>query len=154
MQLFLDCDGVLANFVKGATNLLGKHPTEFENEFGEAEMWNRIEANHDFFGNLEPMPDAYELFGAVKHLRPIILTGRPRGEWAIEQKLKFRDKWFPGTEMIVCRSRDKIKHAKPGDVIVDDWKKWQHLWEEGGGVWVLHTSAQNSIKELKNLGVI
>lgn len=154
MQLFLDCDGVLANFVKGATNLLGMHPSEFEKLYGEAEMWNRIEACHDFFGNLEPLPDSYELFDAVKHLDPVILTGRPRGEWAIEQKLKFRDKYYPGTEMIVCRSRDKIKYAKPGDVIVDDWKKYQHLWVEGGGIWVMHTSAKDSIRQLKKLGVI
>jgi len=100
------------------------------------------------------LPDAYELFNAVKHLNPVILTGRPRGEWAVEQKLKFRDKYFPETEMIVCRSKDKIKYAKPGDVIVDDWTKWQHVWEKGGGIWVLHTSAANSIAKLKELGVI
>ena len=154
MQLFLDCDGVLADFVGGATKLLGMHPNEFEDRFGEAEMWNRIEQKHDFFGTLEPLPDAYELFNAVKHLNPVILTGRPRGEWAVEQKLKFRDKYFPETEMIVCRSKDKIKYAKPGDVIVDDWTKWQHVWEKGGGIWVLHTSAANSIAKLKELGVI
>ena len=154
MQLFLDCDGVLANFVQGATNLLGMHPSVFEDKYGEAEMWNRIEAYHDFFGELEPLPDSYELFDAVKHLNPVILTGRPRGEWAIEQKLKFRDKYYPGTEMIVCRSRDKIKYAKPGDVIVDDWKKWQHLWERGGGIWVLHKNAKDSIRQLKDIGVI
>lgn len=154
MQLFLDCDGVLADFVGGATELLGMHPTEFEDTYSEAEMWNRIEQNHGFFGNLKPLPDAYELFDAVKHLNPIILTGRPRGEWAIEQKLLFRDKYFPGTEMIVCRSKDKIKHAKPGDVIVDDFVKWQHIWEAGGGIWVLHKSAKESIQKLKELGVL
>ena len=56
--------------------------------------------------------------------------------------------------MIVCRSKDKIKFAKPGDVIVDDWTKWQHVWEKGGGIWVLHTSAANSIAKLKELGVL
>jgi beta-phosphoglucomutase-like phosphatase (HAD superfamily) len=154
MQLFLDCDGVLADFVRGATKLLGMPPDEFEARFGEAEMWKRIEQKHDFFGSLEPMPDAFELFNAVKHLNPIILTGRPRGKWATEQKLKFRDKYFPDTEMIVCLSRDKIKYAKPGDVIVDDFMKWRHLWEKGGGLWVLHTSAATSIQELKELGVL
>jgi hypothetical protein len=154
MQLFLDCDGVLADFVKGATNILGMHPSEFEDQYGEAEMWNRIEAKQDFFGTLEPMQDSYELFDAVKHLNPIILTGRPRGEWAIEQKLKFRDKYYPETEMIVCRSADKIKYAKAGDVIVDDWYKYKHLWVNGGGIWVMHTSAKDSIRQLKELGVI
>lgn len=154
MQLFLDCDGVLADFVGGCQKLLGMYPSEFEKTYGEAEMWNRIESYHDFFGTLEPLSDSYELFDAVKHLNPIILTGRPRGEWAIEQKLLFRDKYYPGTEMIVCRSADKIKYAKPGDVIVDDWYKYQHIWVNGGGIWVMHTSAKDSIRQLKDLGVL
>jgi hypothetical protein len=154
MQLFLDCDGVLADFVGGATKVLGMHPNEFEKKYGEAKMWNIIEDHHDFFGNLEPLSDSYELFDAVKHLAPIILTGRPRGEWAVEQKLLFRDKYYPGTPMIVCRSQDKIKYAEPGDVIVDDWHKYKHLWVNGGGIWVMHTSAKDSIRQLKELGVI
>jgi hypothetical protein len=154
MQLFLDCDGVLADFVGGATKVLGMHPTDFENKYGEAKMWDIIEDYHDFFGTLEPMQDSYELFDAVKHLAPIILTGRPRGEWAIDQKLLFRDKYYPGTPMIVCRSADKIKYADPGDVIVDDWEKYRHLWIKGGGIWVMHTSAKDSIRQLKELGVI
>ena len=154
MQLFLDCDGVLADFVGGATKVLGMHPNEFENTYGEAEMWNIIESHHDFFGNLEPLLDSYELFNAVKHLDPIILTGRPRGEWAVGQKYRFRDKYYPNTDMIVCRSADKINHANPGDVIVDDWKKYQHIWVNGGGIWVMHTSAKDSIRQLKELGVI
>jgi hypothetical protein len=153
-QLFLDCDGVLADFVSGATKTLGVHPDEYEKMFGEEAMWTCIENNHNFFGTLEPMPDAYELFNAVSHLNPIILTGRPQGEWSIDQKFEFRDKYFPGTPMIVCRSRDKIKHAKPGDVIVDDFVKWQHIWENGGGIWVLHTSAKESIEKLKKIGVL
>lgn len=153
-QLFLDCDGVLADFVSGATKVLGVHPDEYEKMFGEDAMWTCIEQTHNFFGTLEPMPDAFELFDAVSHLNPIILTGRPRGEWSIRQKFLFRDKYFPDTEMIICRSKDKIKHAKPGDIIVDDFVKWQHVWEKGGGIWVLHTSAKESIEKLKNLGVL
>lgn len=154
MQLFLDCDGVLADFEQGCMDVLGSLPTPFEEHWGEDLMWHQLENTPDFFTNLNPMTDAFDLVDAVKHLNPIILTGRPRGIWAEEQKLKWRDKYFPELEMIVCRSRDKKKYAKPGDVIVDDWKKWRHLWVEAGGIWVLHTSAQNSIYELKELGVI
>jgi len=153
-QLFLDCDGVLANFDKRAREILGMVPREFEDREGEQKFWDTLYDTTDFFYSLEPMPDAYDLVNAVKHLKPVILTGRPRGEWSVDQKLRWRDKYFPDLEMIVCRSRDKIKHAKPGDVIVDDWEKWQPVWEKGGGVWILHTSAENSIRELKKMGMI
>jgi hypothetical protein len=154
MQLFLDCDGVLANFNKRAIEICGEHPREFEDRVGEQKFWDKIYETPDFFYSLDPMPDAYDLVGAVKHLNPIILTGRPRGDWSVDQKLRWRDKYFPDLEMIVCKSRDKIKHAKPGDVIVDDWLKWRQIWVDGGGIWVTHTSAENSIRELKTIGVL
>lgn len=157
MQLFLDCDGVLANFDKRAREIVGMNPREFEDLSGADVLWDRIFGTSDFFYSLEPMPDAHELVEAVKHLNPIILTGAPekgRGLLAQHQKLRWRDKHFPDLEMIVCPSRNKIKYAKPGDVIVDDWEKWKHIWVQGGGVWVLHTSARNSIEELEALGVL
>ena len=154
MQLFLDCDGVLANFNKRAIQICGMEPRQFEDKVGEKKFWDMIYGTPDFFLSLEPMPDAYDLVNAVRHLDPIILTGKPRGNWAEKQKLAWRDKYFPDLEMIVCPSKDKINYAKPGDVIVDDWAKHQQTWIDGGGIWVMHTSAANSILELKALGVI
>lgn len=154
MQLFLDCDGVLADFNKRATEIVGMPPRDFEDKVGEKKFWDAIYGTPDFFSSLDPMPDAYELVNAVSHLNPIILTGKPRGNWAEKQKLVWRDKYFPNLPMIVCPSRDKIKYAKPGDVIVDDWAKHQQTWLNGGGIWVMHTSAKDSIRQLKELGVI
>ncbi len=154
MQLFLDCDGVLADFDGRATKVLGMPPSIYEEKYGTKSFWDKIYADKNFFGLLTPMEDAYELFDAVVHLTPVILTGKPRGEWAVEQKLAFRDKYFPGVEMVVCPARNKIKFAKPGDVIVDDREKYRQTWIDGGGVCVSHTSAKDSIRQLKELGVI
>lgn len=154
MQLFLDCDGVLANFDKRAIELVGVCPREFEGKVGETTFWDTIYDAPDFFYSLDPMHDAYDLVGAVKHLNPIILTGKPRGEWAVDQKLRWRDKYFPDLEMIVCPSKDKITYAKPGDIIVDDWEKHRMTWINGGGIWVMHTSAEDSIDQLNKLGVL
>jgi len=154
MQLFLDCDGVLADFDKKAHEVMGIGPREFEEQKGSKHFWKTIYSVPDFFLNLDPMVDAHELVDAVKHLTPIILTGKPHGEWATEQKLGWRDKHFPDLEMIVCPSRDKIKFAQPGDIIVDDWEKHRQTWIDGGGIWVMHTSAADSIRQLKELGVI
>jgi hypothetical protein len=156
-QLFLDCDGVLADFDKRAREILGMCPREYEkgskSESG-SDFWTRIYSTEDFFYSLDPMPDAHELVEATRHLNPIILTGLPRGDWAKEQKLRWRDVHFPDLEMICCRSVDKIKHANPGDVIVDDWHKYQHIWIDGGGIFILHTSAETSIQELKTIGIL
>lgn len=156
-RCFLDADGVLANFDKLAHEILGMPSQEFEDTYGAKQFWRELNDYRSpeglgFFEALDPMPDAMELFNAVKHLTPIILTGAPFGDWAREQKLRWGQKHFPGTEMIVCASKDKIKHIEsPGDVLVDDTLKYRHLWEEGGGLFVHHANARDTLTVLREL---
>jgi hypothetical protein len=95
------------------------------------------------------MHDAMDLFDAVKHVNPVILTGLPRGNWAGEQKKRWAAKHFPGTKIITCLSVEKWKFAKRGDILVDDMEKHRHLWEEAGGVLIHHRCARQTLKELR-----
>ncbi len=149
-QLYLDCDGVLADFDKGATAILGAPPSRFEERHGIGRFWKMLASAPDFYFSLPLMPDAMQLFDAVKHLDPIILTGLPRGNWAADQKIRWAAKHFPGVRMITCMARDKRDHAKEGDVLVDDNSKYRHLWEQAGGIFVHHKNAAQSIEELRN----
>src|SRR3954469_22667429 len=81
-QLYLDCDGVLADFDRGAEMVLGVPPRLFEERHGRAGFWQRLGEGAGFFFHLPLMPGATELFTAVRQLHPIILTGLPRGNWA------------------------------------------------------------------------
>ena len=147
-RLYLDCDGVLADFDKGATALLGFPPHAFEKRHGPGRFWARLASAPDFYFGLPLMPDAMELFGAVRHLDPIILTGLPRGDWAADQKVRWAAQYFPGTKIITTMARDKRDHAKRGDVLVDDQLKHRHLWEEVGGVFIHHRNARDTIEAL------
>jgi hypothetical protein len=153
-QIFLDCDGVLADFDRGAEAILGLAPGAFEDRHGEAQFWKRLASADNFFETLEPMPDAYELFEAVRHKAPIILTGLPRGDWAEPQKRRWAEKHFPGVSVITTLAALKYEHRHPGDVLVDDRDKYRPLWEKNGGVFIHHKSAQTSIAELKALGYL
>jgi hypothetical protein len=149
-QLFLDCDGVLADFDKKAEEIFGMHPRKFEELHGSKAFWKGLYQVEDIFFTFEPKHDAFDLFEGVKHLDPIILTGKPRGGWAEGQKLRWRDKHFPNVPMICCESKNKFLHMTgPGDVIIDDWHKYKTVWEEAGGLFILHTSAEDSLAELK-----
>jgi hypothetical protein len=94
---------------------------------------------------------ALDLFAAVRHLDPIILTGLPLGKWAAPQKVRWAAEHFPGTRIITCMARDKRNHAREGDVLVDDMLKYQHLWEESGGVFVHHRNVDETLAALSEL---
>ncbi len=147
-SVFLDCDGVLADFDTYAESYFGMPPRAYEAKVGSKLFWQELEAKGDFYRNLPLMPDARELVDAVAHLSPTILTGCPRGEWAQQQKIDWAAEHFPGIPMIVCRSSDKYTFAKPGDVLIDDWHQHRHHWIAMGGVWISHTCAATSLAAL------
>ena len=150
-RLFLDCDGVLADFDRGAEAVLGLAPRAFEKRHGLPEFWRRLARAPDFYATLPPLPDAHELFDAVRHLDPIILTGLPRGDWAAPQKQRWAAEHFPGTRIITCMAVDKRRHGQAGDILVDDTLRYRHLWEEAGGIFVHHRNAAATIAELRRL---
>ena len=159
MQIFLDCDGVLADFDGYASELLGIHPREYERQkHNDAKLWDILYSHDDYFFKLPRMKDADELVQGVQTLGfdPIILTGVPSKEgsdWAIGQKTRWARKHFPQLQIICCKSREKFLHMTENkhNVLIDDWAKWKHVWEEAGGTFILHTSASDSLAQLKTL---
>jgi hypothetical protein len=147
-HLFLDCDGVLADFDAGAKAILAMSPAEFQQRHGNAEFWKRLARAPNFYGNLLEMPDAQLLFQAVKHLKPTILTGLPLGRWAAPQKERWAAEHFPGVAIITTMARQKHEHMEPKDVLVDDRENHRHLWENAGGVFIHHKNAVDTLRQL------
>ena len=150
-RLFLDADGVLADFDDGARRLLGMKSKQFIAEHGRRAFWSRLAKAKNFYAGLSEMPDARLLFDGVKHLKPTILTGLPIGKWAAPQKVAWAAMHFPGVPIITCMARDKHKHMHRGDVLVDDREKHREAYEAAGVVFVRHRNAGDSLRELAKI---
>ena len=150
-HLFLDCDGVLADFDAGVKDLLGMDAKRFEAKHGRGEFWKRLARHGNFYGDLEEMEDAQVLFQAVKHLKPTILTGLPLGKWAAPQKERWAAAHFPGVPIITTMARQKHLHMEKGDVLVDDRENHRKLWEDAGGISIHHKSAELSLRALAKI---
>ena len=150
-RLFLDADGVLADFDLAACRLLGAKPNAFIARHGRGAFWKRLANAKNFYGTLPEMPDARRLFEAVKHLQPTILTGLPLGSWAAPQKVEWAVEHFPGVPIITCMARDKHKHMKKGDVLVDDRENHRAAYEAAGIVFVHHKDAADSLRQLAKI---
>jgi hypothetical protein len=87
----------------------------------------------------------------VAHLDPIILTGLPLGNWAAPQKVRWAEEHFPGTHIITCMARDKYRHMKGADVLVDDRANHRDKWEDAGGIFIHHRDARSSLERLAEI---
>ena len=151
MQLYLDCDGVLADFDAGVVHLLGMPPRDYEKRHGLAAFWRELARHPDFYGSLPLMLDATTLFDAVRHLDPVILTGLPRGQWAAPQKVRWAAQHFPGTRILTVMAVNKHKYALDGDILVDDQLRHAHLWEAAGGRFIHHRNAHGTLAKLREI---
>lgn len=157
MRLFFDCDGVMANFDKRAGEILGMHPRDYEEKWGSTSFWDTLESKDpEFYLNLEPIDGALEFFERYRKHDPIVLTGAP---------LTMADSWWQkplwvqkhlgqGTKVAVCQSKNKYLFCKSGDTLVDDFTRYQNSWIAVGGNFVLHTSFEDSIAKLTELGYV
>ena len=151
MQIFVDMDGVLADFDAHYEAVFGVRPDKITDNVD----WSAVRVVQDFYLNIPPMADLTALWAVLGKHRPIILTGVPRSvaEASDNKRAWARKHLGPGVEVRCCRSREKYQHANPGDLLIDDWEKYKHLWVGAGGVWITHWSAEATIQELAHLDV-
>lgn len=145
--IFLDMDGVVADFDTFVSDLLGR-PIGWHNSNGDLsnEEWAKISAVDRLYYHLPLMPDATKLVAYVKSLSTRFnvqfLTAVPRRTTvptARDDKQAWVDKYFPGMRMdIGPYSHDKQKWCMPGDILIDDRPSNIEEWRRAGGFAILH----------------
>jgi hypothetical protein len=149
LKLFLDLDGVLADFERGVRELTDKRPEELPLKT----MWAALSRAPRFFETLAFMEDAETLWRFCMPYHPTILTGLPMGSWAPAQKRRWVAHML-GTHVpvVTCMTREKPRWSGPGHVLVDDRLSTREGWEKKQGIFVHHVSAEQSIAALRRLG--
>lgn len=157
-SIYLDVDGVLADFDKGVFQLLGQYPNTIE---PKSQIWKAIqevmENEGEFFGALELLPDAMQLFDFVDsldcELHILTATGHIYPELVDAQKRKWvAASICPNVPVLTTRNgKEKSKFAESTHILIDDRMKSIGPWREAGGIGILHTSAEDTINQLNNI---
>lgn len=152
LPLFVDLDGVLADFDAGVRLLTGRTPDEYTKRHGTPALWSLLARTPDFYTLLPPHPDGPHIWARVKRLQPTILTGCPLGEWAAPQKRAWVAKFLGShVPVITCLSKNKHTYATSGAILIDDRVATGVAWSEAGGTFVHHTTLSSTLAQLDTL---
>jgi len=162
-KIYLDMDGVVADFDQRFRSLSGMEPSEFEDKFGKNEFWDFIDVEHKlrFWIGIPVMDGAKELVDYVsKHDYEMLTAPSARKESRLGKRLWIRNHIgdvFPSKPKINFE-KSKEKHLiKPEltnfDILIDDKQYIIDNWNNAGGTGILYQSANQVISDLQKLGL-
>ena len=161
-KLYVDMDGVLFDFVAGVSKLVpGYDDKKYEKDKEyRSRMWKAVKDDADNGGelwfNLPLMKDAMELWNYIKKYNPEILsaTGTTDPSTGKQKKRSIAKHFGKGVKVnLVEKAEKKQKFAAPKHILIDDKTRATKPFEAAGGIGIVHTSAANTIKQLKKLGL-
>ena len=159
-RIYLDLDGVLADFSRGVRELCGMEaaPQNGERDYRQDErMWEAIRKADHFYGRLEPVPGSGKLFREIRKAygdRCEILTGIPKPRRGIatagEDKIQWVRRFFSSDIRVrIVQREEKIRFCTgPESILVDDREDTIRDWREKGGTGILFTGAEEALRAL------
>lgn len=167
IRIYLDMDGVLADFEKGVQDLCHMEPLsqngKRRNPKQDDLMWDAIRMTDHFYDCLELMPGAKELFDLLYGKygdRCAILTGIPRKERSITTAEQDKRDWTrrllsDTVKVYAVNRKDKQQYCTgPETVLIDDLEKTIREWQALGGTGILHTDVKSTLEQLKSLELL
>ena len=162
-KIYLDMDGVLANFNQRFRDLSGMEPKEFENKYGKKAFWNLIDEEHKikFWVGIKPMDGASALVDAVKDYNYELLTSPS----AKKQSYLGKILWVRNHTGDVFPSKPRINFKKAKekhqiksklsqtDILIDDREDTIGRWNAAGGTGIVYKSIDQTLNDLKKLGL-
>ena len=171
--LYVDLDGVLVDFDKGYEKLTGIHTYHADRQ-GSNHFWGLYRSGiqssggteKNYWESLEWTEDGKMLWDYVKEYNPHILTApsvnpeipKPeRYNISHNESMQGKTEWVKRLDnmnkLYFKASSYKQQLSKVGRILIDDRKVTIDGWNEKGGIGILHTSTEDTIKQLKELGL-
>lgn len=159
MKLYLDLDGIMADFDGRYFSLFGKMPHEVPDNV----LWANINRTNDYFSDMEPCKGAQDFFGHITNLKEsgyisdvYILTACPRTNYhdVVRQKRGWVRRRLLDDVIIlpVIGGANKFLFMhEPGDILIDDFEKNCAPWRENGGNAILHESFDDTVMQLHKI---
>ena len=154
-KIFSDMDGVLTDFdesFKKASD--GIAPRDYEKKFGKDKFWELIDGGGvGYWVGMPYMPDGEQYWNYIKDYDVELLSSPSRSNTSrLGKRLWVRNN-MPGVKLTLAQASKKQNYANPDSILIDDRKSNIDQWISQGGIGILHTSASDTIQQLKKLGL-
>lgn len=157
MQVFLDIDGVLADFVGGVCKRLNAaNPYDNICNWGEFDIvkllgvephffWSQL--GYAFWRSLRPTDEYLRILNAVHDFTDniVLCTSPCKTIGCMDGKEEWVRLYLPNNADSIVFSRQKWRLAAPGKLLIDDCERNCFLWEVGGGKAILVPRRWNSL---------
>lgn len=159
--IYVDMDGVLADFDKGVEQAIGisNAISKYTDKEAKKATWKYINGygkeGGKFWYELDLMSGAEKLMSYVRPYHHEILTASGHEVHGVkEQKIAWIKKHFGDVKVnIVENSREKAQFACSTCILIDDMHRSIDPWIAAGGIGILYKGVDDSIGQLKNLGL-
>lgn len=160
-QIYVDLDGVLADFTGAATKALGRKITGGSEITGAD--WKVIADTPNYWVDMDFLRSGRKLWGHIRRQTPFILSAMPKTDTAGARvgKTAWVGRNLKGVtkdRILLVFRRDKRKFAvnaggRP-NILIDDTASNISEWKAAGGIGILHhsTKVNQTIARLKKLG--
>ena len=154
-KIFSDMDGVLTDFdasFKKASD--GIAPQDYEKKFGKDKFWELIDGKGvGYWVGMPYMTDGEQYWNYIKDYDVELLSSPSRSSTSrLGKRLWVRNN-MPGIKLTLAQAAKKQNYAAPNHILIDDRKSNIDQWISQGGIGILHTSASDTISQLKKLGL-
>lgn len=155
--IYLDMDGVVADFDEYAGRTLGVPPSQ---GIYPDDIWNQLATNGRIYRDLVLCEGANLLVNTMKDIAEKhkldlkFLSAVPKANdvpWAFYDKVEWAQKHFSGIPVMFGPfSKDKHTHCKPGDILIDDRLSNIEEWTAAGGHAILYAGdTHDAINKVK-----
>jgi hypothetical protein len=155
-QIFLDQDGVLADFESGLTKALG-YKVDLKDKKDVYDAEKRKLTAQRLFLNLDPLPDAWKLvdycMNSGIHTEILTAAGTVNRTLVIQDKIAWIRRHIHPHWIIIptFKGSQKAAFAHKKAVLIDDRQRNIDTWVEAGGIGILHKTAADTIEQLDNI---
>ncbi|MCP4484862.1 MAG: hypothetical protein GY823_09920 [Flavobacteriaceae bacterium] len=161
--IYLDMDGVVADFDKRFKDLSGLMPQEYIEKNDLNAFWDLIDEKHKvaFWRGIEIMPGAEKLVKFVEqHPFEMLTAPSIKKQSIIGKGLWVKDKvgtLYSTKPKVTYRSAKQKHTVKPNltkfDILIDDKGSTIDNWNAAGGTGIFYQNADQVINDLKKLGL-